>query len=229
MRILRWLGIALVALVAVPVGIGVVAHFSDGPIGPIPGGPLHTGTLMSEPEVGWSLSRGLVGEIEFQLVEPPGSRIVGALLHEGQLYVPCDLGFIARRTAEQPIVLRWLFNKKRWHKDALLDGRAVLRIDGKRYERQAVRVTDPELLATLRSLTEELVTPYFPSPLLDVPTDPKEIWFFRMDQRPTTKTPSVSTTFRRRRFSRLGVGLDTEFILAGARASVAAVTGELPE
>ena len=69
-----------------------------------------------------------------------------------------------------------------------------MRIDGKRYERQAVRVTDPELLATLRSLTEELVTPYFPSPLLDVPTDPSEIWFFRMEQRPTTKTPSVSTT-----------------------------------
>ena len=40
MRILRWLGIALVALAAVFVGIGVVARFSDGPIGPFRGGPL---------------------------------------------------------------------------------------------------------------------------------------------------------------------------------------------
>ena len=191
MRILRWLGIALVVLVAatvaVPVGIGVFARFSDGPIGPIPGGPLHTGTLMPEPEVGWSLARGLFGEIEFQLVEPPRSRIVGAFVHEGQLYVPCDLGFIARRAPEHPLVLRWLFvTLKRWHEDALRDGRAVLRIDGKRYERQAVRVTDPELVATLRSMTEELVIPYFSSPLLDVPTDPKEIWFFRIDPRPPT-------------------------------------------
>jgi hypothetical protein len=103
----------------------VAARFSDGPIGPIPGGPLHTDTLMSEPEVGWSLSRGLFGEIEFQLVEPPGSRIVGAFVHEGQIYVPCDLGFIARRTAEQPIVLRCVFTLKQWHKDAPGRGRVA--------------------------------------------------------------------------------------------------------
>ncbi len=189
MRILRWLGIALVVavvLVAVPVGIGVVARFSDGPIGPFPGGPLRTGTLVSDPDVDWSFAHGR--EIEVQLVEPPGSRITGAVAHEGQLFLVCDLGFIARRLPNSMMgwMLSPIYRLKRWHEDALRDGRVVLRIGGKRYERQAVRVTDPELLVTLRSMTEELANQYFSSPLLDVPTDPDAIWFFRMDPRPPT-------------------------------------------
>ncbi len=189
MRILRWLGIVLVALVAVLVaalvGIGVVARFSDGPIGPFPGGPLSTGTLVSEPEVDWSFANGR--EIELQLVEPPGSRTTGIMLHEGQLYVPCDLGFMWGRFSGRT---RWILNLiyvfKRWHEDALLDGRVVLRIAGKRYERQAVRVTDPELLATLRLQLEEMARQLVsPEPLGEAPTNgPKDIWFFRMDPRP---------------------------------------------
>ncbi len=186
MRILRWLGIALVALAAVFVGIGVVARFSDGPIGPFPGGPLLTGAFVSKPDVDWSFAHGR--EIEVQLVEPPGSRITGAVAHEGQLFLVCDLGFIARRLPDTTMgwMLSPIYRLKRWHEDALRDGRAVVRIGGKRYERQAVRVTGPELLVTLRSMVEELANQYFSSPLLDVPTDPKEIWFFRMDPRPPT-------------------------------------------
>ncbi len=184
MRILRWLGIALVALVAVPVGIGVVARFSDGPIGPFPGGPLRTGTLVSEPDVDWSFAHGR--EIELQLVEPAGSRIVGGMVHEGQLFAVCDLGFLARRLPDTTMgwMLSPIYRLKRWHEHALRDGRAVVRIGSKRYERQAVRVTDPELLATLRSIVEEMANQYFSSPPLDVPTDPDAIWFFRMDPRP---------------------------------------------
>ncbi len=191
MRILRWLGIALVALVAVLVavlvGIGVVARFSDGPIGPFPGGPLRSGTLVSEPEVDWSFANGR--EIELQLVEPPGSRTTGIMLHEGQLYVPCDLGFMWGRFSGRT---RWILNLiyvfKRWHEDALLDGRVVLRIAGKRYERQAVRVTDLELLARLRLQLEEMARQWVsPEPLGEAPTDgPKDIWFFRMEPRPPT-------------------------------------------
>ena len=189
MRILRWLGIALVALVAVLVaalvGIGVVARFSDGPIGPFPGGPLRTGSLVSELDVDWSFAEG-VQLVELQLVEPPGSRITGVIVHEGQLFAVCDLGFIAHRLPDT--VMGWMLSPiyrfKRWHEHALRDGRVVLRIAGKRYEQQAVRVTDPELLATLRSIIVEMANQYFSSPLLDVPTDPEEIWFFRMEPRP---------------------------------------------
>jgi hypothetical protein len=72
---------------------------------------------------------------------------------------------------------------KHWNHDAERDGRAVLRIGDLRYERQAVRVTDPELLAALRAETLERASRFFGKPLLDVPTDPEAIWFFRMDPR----------------------------------------------
>jgi hypothetical protein len=194
MRILRWLGIAFLALAAVLVGVGVVARFSDGPIGPFPGGQLHSGTLATEAEIDWPLALG--GEIqgveplfvELQLVEPPGSRTTGVMLYEGQLYVPCDLGFVWRRV---PAPARWMlsliYRFKRWHEDVLLDGRVVLRIGGKRYERQAVRVTDPGLLTALRLEVEAEAARVFEAPLGELPTDePRDIWFFRLDRRAPT-------------------------------------------
>ncbi len=194
MRILRWLGIALVALVAVfvavLVGTGVVARFSDGPIGPFPGGPLRTGSLVSEPDVDWSFvdweSRpGRI--IELQLVEPPKSRTTGILVHEGQLYVSADLGFLWRRVSS-PVrgVLFVIFLFKRWHEEALRDGRVVLRIDGKRYERQAVRVTDPEVFAALSSRVQEGAVRAGLALGESLPPDPDAIWFFRMEPRPPT-------------------------------------------
>jgi hypothetical protein len=191
MRLLRWLGIALGALVAtfvaLVIGIGVLARFSDGPIGPFPGGPLLAGSLVSERDVDWSFLEEGEGTVEFQLVEPPRSRTVGTLVHEGQLYVPCDLGFFWRR-APFPVrgMLFVMSVFKRWHEEALRDGRVVLRTDGKRYERQAVRVTDPELFATLSSQMQAGAAEAFQEPAerWNLPPDPDAIWFFRMDPRP---------------------------------------------
>lgn len=193
-RFLRWLRISVVALAAVVVGIGVVARFSDGPIGPFPGGPLHAGTLVSEGQVDWSLATGGALEspgaeplfIELQLVEPPGSRTTGVMIYDGQLYLPCDRGFVWRRA---PAPARWMLSLihrfKRWHEDVLLDGRVVLRIGDKRYERHAARVTDPELLTTLRSEIEKAAARTFGIPLGEVPADgPRDIWFFRIEPRP---------------------------------------------
>ena len=179
-------GILLLVLMGL-IGAGLVAQrMSDGPTGPIPGGRLSTGTLVSEPNVDWSLATG--GElIELQLVEPLGSRTTGAMLHGGQLYVPCDLGFMwGRFSGSTRWMLHVIYLFKRWHEDALRDGRVVLRIAGKRYERQAVRVTDPELLATLRSQLEKMAEQWVsPAPLGEAPTEgPKDIWFFCTDPRP---------------------------------------------
>jgi hypothetical protein len=185
---LRYLGIAAAVLILSLVGTILIAQrVADGPIGPFAGGPLRTGTLVSEPNVDWSFLGG-GRELELQLVDPPRSRVTGALVYEGQLYVPCDLGFIWRRAASTG--MRWIggaiYSVKRWHQEAARDGRAVLRISGKRYERQAVRVTDPELLAKLRSVMDERAREYMSSRggLLDQPGDPEAIWFFRMDPRP---------------------------------------------
>lgn len=196
----RWLGSAakaLAVLILVLIGSVLVAQrLSDGPLNDIiPGGPLRAGTLVSEAEIDWRTVLGgqrVLGDqremepVELQLVEPPSSRYVGIMLHEGQLYVPCDLGFMwGRFSGSQRRVLHLIYLFKRWHEDALRDGRAVLRIAGKRYERQAVRVTDPALLAALRLQLEEMARQWVaPEPLAEAPSEgPRDIWFFRMDPR----------------------------------------------
>lgn len=163
MRLLRWLAIALLVLALAAVALGVAARFGDGPLGPLPGGPLETGELVTDPEVDWSFARD-VKEVELQLVDPPRSRLTWIIVHEGHAYVPCAIG-------SPPF--------KRWHREALRDGRAVLRVAGKRYERQAVRVIDPDLFAALGARVQQK---YGGGP--SDPTDPRVTWFFRLDPRP---------------------------------------------
>jgi hypothetical protein len=123
--------------------------------------------------------------LELQLVDPPHSRTTAYLLHDGQLYVPADLGFLSRRmpNGAMRFVGGIISSVKHWHEDAARDGRVVLRAAGKRYERQAVRVTDPEICSALRAQMEAGVPKAFGAPLLDEPADPDAIWFFRMDPR----------------------------------------------
>lgn len=187
-KALRYFAIVAAILIGALIGaVLILQRVSDGPTGPLSGGPLRTGPLVSEADVDWSFMNG-GQEIELQLVEPPASRTTGSLVHDGQLYVPCDLGFLWRRIPSAGF--RWfgggLSMVKHWHEDAARDGRAVVRISGKRYERQAVRVTDPELLATLRSILEERAKKYLApiGGLSDAPGDPEAIWFFRMEPRP---------------------------------------------
>lgn len=184
MRWLRRVGLGVgLAVVLASAALFVASRFSDGPLGPIAGGPLRSGELVTDANVDWVA----VGarEVELQLVDPPRSRRTGSLVLDGQLYIPCDLGFIWRRipSAGFRAIARVLWAVKHWHEDALRDGRVVLRIAGKRYERQAVRVTDPEVLAKLRALMETNAARYLKVTLSDEPADPEAIWFFRIDPR----------------------------------------------
>src|SRR5262245_40761820 len=86
LRVLRWLVILILVLIAVPVAIGISARFSDGPRGPFPGGELTGGELYQGAEPDWSFARD-IQEIEFQLVDPPRSRTIWCVVHEGKLYI----------------------------------------------------------------------------------------------------------------------------------------------
>ncbi|HTO07132.1 MAG TPA: hypothetical protein VMR86_08750 [Myxococcota bacterium] len=180
-------GVVLAVVVFAP-GLFIAHKLSDGPMGPISGGPLRAGPLVTDPNVDWAaaLAAQRPGQgIELELVATGESRTVGAFAHDNALYVPCDLGFLWRRTpnAGMRFMGGLIYSVKHWNHDAEKDGRVVLRIDGKRYERQAVRVTDPELLAALRQHTEEGVERFFGARLAPGPADPDAIWFFRMDPR----------------------------------------------
>jgi hypothetical protein len=71
-----------------------------------------------------------VKEIELQLESQGRSRTTWILVRHGAAWVPCSLGFPPGKT---------------WYVDAQRDGRAILRIDGKRYPVTLTRDDDPSL------------------------------------------------------------------------------------
>ena len=159
---LRWLGIVIGGLLTLLVVVTVVARLSDGPLAIFAGGPLVAGELVTERDVDWTFATD-IAEIEFQLVEPPRSRTVWLIVHEGSLYIPC--GFL-----DVPL---W----KQWPHEAEADGRSILRIDGKLYERQAVRVHDAD---ERQAVFTKAAAKYGFAEVTAAP-DPDEFWLFRMD------------------------------------------------
>jgi hypothetical protein len=139
MRILRWLGFIVVALIAVVGAVVLAARLSDGPMGILAGGPLVAGELVAGPEPDWTFAKD-IPEIELQLVEPPRSRTTWILVHEGKAYIPC--GYMGSALGRL-----W----KQWPVEAERDGRGIIRVSGRRYERQLVRVADAPTVAALTS------------------------------------------------------------------------------
>ncbi len=196
----RRVAVAAGALVVVLLGsVAIAQRFSDGPLSAIiPGGALRAGNLVTDADLVTVLGdRGTcvdgvcapMDPIELQLVDPPTSRYIGIMVREGEVYLPCDLGFMwGRFEGNQRTVLHLIYLFKRWHEDAQRDGRVMLRLDGKRFERQAVRVMDPALIAALRAQLEEMGRAWVaPEPLGAAPTEgPRDIWFFRLEPRSAT-------------------------------------------
>ncbi len=112
-------------------------RFADGPIAIIAGGPFTSGKLVTGPEPDWSFARD-IQEVEFQLVDPPRSRTTWILEHEGRIYIPCGY-----------MTTSWGRIWKQWPIEALEDGRAILRIGDKLYERELVRIEEGPLVAVL--------------------------------------------------------------------------------
>ena len=162
MTIVRWLVRILVALFVLIALVFIVARFHDGPLGPIPGGPLVEGELVSAPVTDWAFASE-VKEIELQLDTQSRSRTVWVLVNQGQAYVPCSLGYPPGKS---------------WYKEAAKDGRATLRIEGRRYPVTLVRTDDPALGDALRAEVERK----YPS---RPPTD-GGVWIFHVESRGPT-------------------------------------------
>jgi hypothetical protein len=124
----------LCKLLVVGVGLAALGFFAprfvhDGPLGPIPGGPLRSGELFDLPVSDWSFATD-VAEIELQLASERVSRTTWILVRDGGAFVPCSLGFPPG---------------KNWYRAAQVDGRALLRIDGRRYPVTLTRDDDASL------------------------------------------------------------------------------------
>jgi hypothetical protein len=159
MRLLRAIGLLLVVLVAALAGVGLGARFHDGPLGPFPGGPLRTGSLEADAVADWSFAAEQE-TIELQLLSQNRSRTTWILVHDGAAFIPCSLGFPPGKT---------------WHRNAVRDGRAVVRIEGRRYPVSLERVEAAEVAS---GLTDVLRAKY-----ARVPPSDAGVWYFRVTYR----------------------------------------------
>ena len=184
-RVFRYVGVSTAALLVVgAIGILVAQRVSDGPMGPLQGGRFTTGELVTRRFEDWSFAVGKM--VELELVGPGTSRVAGFVMHDGVAYMTCDLGFMwSRFEGRRRLIPHLIHLVEHWHEDALQDGRALLRIEGKLYPAGFVRVEDPNLIGQLQRRVEELARSYLVSePLGPAPSSPpNDIWFFRMDPR----------------------------------------------
>jgi hypothetical protein len=169
-RVLRWIGITLCGAIVALAVVGFAVRGCDGPLGPFPGGPLEAGRWVDEPVADWSFAAQR-GEVELQLLDPPRSRTTWLVVHEGDLYIPCGYPN-----------LRWL---KQWPHEALRDGRARLRLDGRLYPVMLERVGDPQTFAAVSRLVAEK----YGVGVGEEP-DPETMWVFRLDPRSRRSTSS---------------------------------------
>ena len=155
-------------LVLIPVfalgALAISARFSDGPSVIFSGGPLVAGELVTGPEPDWSFARN-IRTFELQLLDPPRSRTLWIVEHEGKLYLNSNyMGGLRERL--------W----KKWPAQAERDGRAIMRINDKRYERNLVRIkTGPVVEGVTAEFTRKYGTEMTPAKV-----EAEELWLFEM-------------------------------------------------
>ena len=144
--------------------LAVSTRLSDGPSVIFAGGPLIAGEMVTGPEPDWSFVRD-VRVFEMQLLNPSRSRTLWIVEHEGKLYLNSNyMGGLRERL--------W----KRWPAQAERDGRAIMRINGKRYERTLVRIkTGP----VVEGITAEFTRKYGVE-MTPAEVEAEELWLFEM-------------------------------------------------
>ena len=166
MKIVKSTTIIVLCLLLIPVTAVTTAavkqRFTEGPNRVFSGGPLESGELHTGSEPDWSFVSE-IPTIEMQLLEPPRSRRIWTAEFNGKLYVWS--GYMGT-----PVGRIW----KRWPVQAERDGRAVIRIDGKRYERQLVRITAGEILDGISTA----IRSKYPSQTTRTAVEAGDVWVF---------------------------------------------------
>ena len=160
------LTIVVLLLLLIPATVVAIAaakqRFADGPNQLFSGGPLESGELHTGPEPDWSVVSD-VQTIELQLLDPPRSRRIWTAEYDGKLYVWS--GYMGTAVGRL-----W----KHWPGQAERDGRAVIRIDGTRYERQLVRIKSGDVLEGITTA----ITSKYPSQTTRAAVEAGDAWVF---------------------------------------------------
>lgn len=164
MKILRILAYSVLTLALAVTLFLFGARFADGPIEIIAGGPFTSGEIVAGDEPDWQFLRDR-DTVEFQLEDPARSRTTWIIEHNGKIFIPCGY-----------MTTTWGKIWKKWPIEAEQDGRAVLRVDGKLYQRQLVRVKNgPDLEPVLKLLGQK-----YNLPTTREAVDSGYLWLFQM-------------------------------------------------
>ncbi len=171
MNVIKNAIIIVICILLIPVTAvataAVKARFADGPNRVFSGGPLVSGELYAGAEPDWSFVNSLP-TIEMQLLDPLLSRRIWTVEHQDRLYVWSGyMGNVVGRL--------W----KRWPVQAERDGRAVLRIDGVRYERQLRRIRSGDSLDGIAAA----ITAKYPSQTTRESIESGDVWLFEAGPR----------------------------------------------
>jgi len=166
--LLKFIAYAIGIIVAVVVATSIVARFSDGPLEIMAGGAFTSGELITQ-EPDWAFVKDYA-TVEFQLLEPEASRTTWIAVHEGRVFIPSGY-----------MTTWWGKLWKQWPSQAEQDGRAILRVDGKLYERQLVRVMDgPDIDPVMAELSRKYGDG---QPFPRVAFDSGYLWIFQLTPR----------------------------------------------
>ena len=172
--ILRILG-GLIALILLAVaGIFTAARFHDGPfegrLAIVAAGAFVSGELQSgAEEANWDFLKEYF-TVEFQLLNPARSRTTFVMEHDGRIFIPS--GYM--NTIRGKI---W----KHWPMEAEQDGRAILRVDGKLYERNLVRIKEGDIVTAVLAELSRKYAGGAPIPLDAVNSG--NLWLFELQPR----------------------------------------------
>ncbi|MED5310981.1 MAG: hypothetical protein VYD17_01830 [Pseudomonadota bacterium] len=140
-------------------------RFADGPNRVFSGGPLVSGELHRGAEPDWQFVN-TIPTIEMQLEEPPNSRRIWTVEHDGKLYVWS--GYMSSTVGRL-----W----KRWPVQAERNGNAIFRIEGTRYLRTLERIqTGEELDGIAAAISAKY--PSRPTPLTRAVIERGDVWVF---------------------------------------------------
>lgn len=134
--ILQIIGILVLLLGLTIITLKLANQNADGPSILFPGGALTSGELHQGADPDWSFTDN-IPTIELQLEEPVSSRRIFVMESAGKVYVPS--GYM--RSMLGRIWKEWAFQAYEGNSNA------VVRIDGTRYARKLVRVTDSSVVA----------------------------------------------------------------------------------
>lgn len=165
-RVLGFLAVLIGLAILLVVGMWLAARFHDGPLALFSGGSFSSGERYQGPEPDWSFLKDHE-TVEFQLLVPARSRTTWIVEHDNRIFIPS--GYM-----NSTVGRLW----KQWPRQAEADGRAILRVDGRLYERQLVRIRSGDILTPVLAELGRKYAGGQPVPLSAVTSD--DLWIFEL-------------------------------------------------